>query len=42
MYEAWKHFEKGQSIVCDYCTEETARIGYDLWYNLILLKKKKN
>ena len=40
MYEAWKHFEKGQSIVCDYCTQETARIGHDLWYNLILLKKK--
>ena len=40
MYKAWKYFEKGQLIVCDYCMQETARIGHDLWCNLILLKKK--
>ena len=27
MYKILKYFEKGQVIACDYCTQQTARIG---------------
>ena len=27
MYKIWKYLKKGQMIVCDFCTQQTARKG---------------
>ena len=33
MYKIWKYFEKRQVIACNYCTQQTVRIGPAIcWY----------